>query len=87
MKRINFKRFEIFTGIKRTTSLVSDIRKDLANMIYTRFVGLEAHALAYKIYGSEGELELNDEECKLLLAFVEQQASPSLIDSMRNALK
>ena len=87
MKRINFKQFEIYTGIDKAACVVSDVRKDLANMIYMRFVGLEAHALAYKIYGSDGELELSDEECRLLMSFVEHQASPSLIDSMRDALK
>ncbi len=86
MKKVNFKQFEIFTGIEKTSSFVSDIRKDLANMIYTRFVGLEAHALAYKIYGSDGEVELSDDECPLLMSFIEKQASPSLIDSMRKAL-
>ena len=87
MKKVNFKNFEVYVGIDKSATVVRDIRKDLANMIYTQFVGLVAHALAYKIYFSDGELELDEEECQLLLSFVEKMASPSLIDSMREALK
>ena len=87
MKKINFKQFEIFVDIDKTKSIVKDVHKDIANSIYTSYIGLDAHALAYKIYGSDGELELDDEECKLLMQFAESHDSPSLIDSLRNAMK
>lgn len=87
MKKVNFKQFQIFVDIDKTKSVVKDVRKDIANSIYTTFIGIAAHALAYKIYGSDGDIELNDDECKLLKEFTEQIGSPSLIDSVREALK
>ena len=87
MKKVNFKQFQIFVDIDKTKSVVKDLRKDIANSIYTRFIGIAAHALAYKIYGSDGEIELDDDECKLLKEFTELEGSPSLIDSVREALK
>lgn len=87
MKKVDFTQIAIFVGIDKSASVVKDIRKELADMIYISFFGLEAHALAYKIYGSKGEIELDENECKLLNTYVEQQGSPSLIDSIREALK
>lgn len=86
MKKVNFNQFELFVDIDKTKSIVKDVRKAIANMVYTNFVGLAAHALALKIYNADGEIELDEDECRILLDCSEVAASPSLIDSIRKAL-
>ena len=87
MKKFNFTQFELFVDIEKTKSLVRDMHKEIANMIYVNFIGLAAHALALKIYNADGEIELDEDECKILLECAEVAASPSLIDSIREVLK
>ena len=62
MKRINFERIEIFVDIDKTRCSVENYKKDFANIIYQLGRGIEAHALAFKIFNSNGEIEYNDEE-------------------------
>ena len=66
MKRINFERIEIFVDIDKTRCSVENYKKDFANIIYQLGRGIEAHALAFKIFNSNGEIEYNDEECNMI---------------------
>lgn len=43
-----------------------DARKTVADVLYMQFSGIAAHDLAFRIYRSEGEMEVNDEEAELL---------------------
>ena len=54
MKRINFERIEIFVDIDKTRCSVENYKKDFANIIYQLGRGIEAHALAFKIFNSNG---------------------------------
>ena len=55
MIKLNFKEFSIFTDITRHDRRVGDARESFANQIYLNVSGIRAHALAMKIYQSEGE--------------------------------
>ncbi len=67
MKTINFKRFEMPTDVKDISSIqIADVRKDAANQIYRNGTTIEEKRLAEKIYDSDGEIELSDEEAFLL---------------------
>ena len=68
MKRINFERIEIFVDIDKTRCSVENYKKDFANIIYQLGRGIEAHALAFKIFNSNGEIEYNDEETAIIIA-------------------
>lgn len=81
MKTINFERFEIYTTINHKEVIVQDCREGFANIIYLNGSGVACHALAMKIYKSEGEMEFTDEEITLMKQFAENFGNLSLLDS------
>lgn len=82
MKTINFSRLEVFTDISKTQCQVVDVRKIIADAIYNTGHGIASHALALKIYNSQGDVEFNDEEYTTLKEFVSQFGTPALIDAI-----
>ena len=69
MKKINFAALQIATNIKKDEFITKDIREELANAMYQNARGIGYMALAMKIYKSDGEVELDDKEFKLLKDF------------------
>lgn len=69
MKKINFAALQIATNIKKDEYITKDIREELANAMYQNARGIGYMALAMKIYKSNGEVELDDKEFKLLKDF------------------
>lgn len=69
MKKINFAALQIATSIKKDEFITKDIREELANAMYQNARGIGYMALAMKIYKSDGEVELDDKEFKLLKDF------------------
>ena len=69
MKKINFAALQIATNIKKEEFITKDIREELANAIYQNARGIGYMALAIKIYKSDGEVELDNKEFKLLKDF------------------
>jgi len=58
MTKLNFQQFRIPTGIDKTQYRTGDARESVANMLYLNVNGIRAHALAMKIYRSEGAARL-----------------------------
>lgn len=85
MVKINFERVELFTGIEKEECVVQNVKKDFANIIYQFGRGIEAYALALKIYNSKGETEYDEQECNLILQLSEL-CNPSFIDAIRKIL-
>lgn len=81
MKTINFERFEIYTSINHKEVIVQDCREGFANIIYLNGSGVACHALAMKVYKSEGATEYSDEEFALMKQFAENFGNLSLLDS------
>ena len=69
MKKINFAALQIATNIKKEEFITTDIREELANAMYQNARGVGYMALAMKIYKSDGEVELDNKEFKLLKDF------------------
>lgn len=86
MKKINFEKLEVFTDITKTKKVEQDVKTEFANFIYKNAAGIEMHALALKIYNSEGETEYNEKECELIKA-VSRSLAPFFIDAIDNKLK
>lgn len=80
MKKINFKKFKMFTDITGKGSAEIDISLDFADKIYKNTNGVVAHDLALRIYRSEGEIELSADELEVLSAFV-SKTTPIFQDS------
>ena len=63
-----------------------DVRETFADMIYNNVNGIKAHALALKIYGSEGEADYTDDEVKLVRVVAERLCVPGFIDGLNEQL-
>lgn len=82
MAKINFQQFRIPTGIDKTNYRTGDARESVANMLYLNVNGIRAHALALKIYRSEGCADFSDEEVKTLKEVANAYATPAFIDGL-----
>lgn len=69
MKKINFAEVKVATSIKKDEFNTEDMRENLANAMYKNATNIGYMALAMKIYKSDGEIELDDKEEKLLKEF------------------
>lgn len=87
MAKINFQQFRIPAGIDRARFNTGDARESVANMLYLNVNGIRAHALAMKIYRSEGETEYTDEEVRTLSEVANAYGTPAFIDGLHEALK
>lgn len=65
MVRIDFKKFPLYTSIKREKTEEVDISEVIANTIYMNVGGVIAHSLALRIY-EQGEVELSDKEVEII---------------------
>lgn len=86
MTRLNFQQFRIPTGIDRTQYRTGDARESVANMLYLNVNGIRAHALALKIYNSEGLTEFTDEEVKSLTDVASNYGTPAFIDGLNEQI-
>lgn len=87
MSKIDFQHFKIYASISHKESHTVDVRENFADMIYNNVNGIKAHALALKIYNSEGCVEYTDEEVNLIGTVAERLCVPGFIDGLREQLK
>lgn len=81
--KINFKKIKIYKDIAKTKVEVIDIQDEVANALYEKGQGIGFHALALKIYNAQGEIELDDKEYSLLMAYANQMCTPAVIDAFQ----
>lgn len=84
--RIDFQQFKIYTTVSRKTAQSVDVRESFADMIYKNVNGIRAHALAMKIYKSEGKTEYTEDDVKLIRTVAEQLCVPGFIDGLNEQL-
>lgn len=87
MATIDFKQFKMPTGIAKTNFQIGDARESVANMLYLNVNGIRAHALALKIYQSDGPADYSDEEIRTLTEVANTYATPAFIDGLNMQLK
>ncbi len=85
-KSIDFSRFGIYTDISKSERREFDVRKEFADMLYTKVSGIAAHDLAFRIYRSGGRIELSDEEVSLIVNVSGQYCSGAFCDSLAAAM-
>ena len=86
MKKVNFKQLELrsLSGEREE----ADVRDFVGEMVYARVPGLGAKLLAEKIYKSDGEIELSEEEEGVLKGIAEGGLfSGKLSDAILTAIK
>lgn len=82
--KINFKEITVYKDIAKTKVAVVDIQEEVANDLYEKGQGIGFHALALKIYNANGEIELDDKEYGLLMAYANQMCTPAIIDALQS---
>lgn len=87
MAKINFKEFPVHMGIAGQEKCVGDARETFANIIYTRMNGIRAHALAMKIYRSEGIEEYSKQEISCMVNAANEYCTPAFIDGLMEQIK
>lgn len=80
---INFQRFKSYEDITQTTTREIDIRKEFADLMYKNMNGIEAHDLALRIYRSEGDMEVSENDVNLIKSLA-SMAKPIFYDSILN---
>ena len=86
MVRINFKQLPVYTGISRKETVTGDARESFADVLYTRVNGVRAKDLALKIFNSEGDMELDSEDEKLVRFAALNLCVPSVGDAIIDML-
>lgn len=86
MSNIDFQHFKVYASISRKAAHTMDARESFADVIYNNVNGIRAHALAMKIYKSEGKIEYSDDEVKLIQAVADNMCVPGFIDGLLEQL-
>lgn len=84
--QIDFQHFRVYMAISHKTSRITDVREAFADTIYNSVNGIRAHALAMKIYKSDGETEYSIDEVKLIQAVADKMCVPGFIDGLSEQL-
>lgn len=84
--KIDFQHFNVYLSVTRKETRPMDVRETFADMIYNNVNGIKAHALALKIYESEGEADYTDDEVKLVRVVAERLCVPGFIDGLNEQL-
>jgi hypothetical protein len=64
--QINFRKFPVYTSIRKDAVMVQDISFVVSNGIYTNVPGIMALAVSMKIYTSDGAVDLTEAETAAL---------------------
>ena len=64
--KIYLTKFKVFTSISRKESVEVNVKDEIVDALYKNVNGMVAHALTHKLYDADGEVELADEEFKIL---------------------
>lgn len=83
---IDFSKIEIFTDVAHMNCQICDLRTQFADVIYNSGSGIEAHALALKIYNSDGPTHYEEREFQLIEAY-SKLCSPAFIDAIESITK
>ena len=84
--KANFRKFPVYTSIRKDMVMEQDIAFPLANGLYTNIPGVMAHSLSLRIYESEGEMEITKEEADALSQWVDL-FSGIVADSIKDYIK
>lgn len=85
--KLNFKEFRIPSGINKRNWQITDVREQVADLLYTHANGLKAHRLAFKILDSTGDEEYSTEETGTVRYVIEQFCLPCVIDGLNELLQ
>jgi hypothetical protein len=68
--KFNFRKFPVYTSIRKDMVMEQDISFLLSDGIYMHVPGVMAKSVALRIYSAEGEVELTQQETAALVEWV-----------------
>ena len=80
--KLNFKTFCIPNGISKRNWQTTDVREQVADLLYMHANGIKAHRLAFKILDSNGDEEYSADETAMVRYVIEQFCLPCVIDGL-----
>ena len=86
MNKLNFKQLSIYTGISKKEALTGDVRESFADVLYSQCNGIRAKNLAMNIFNSVGEMEVSDDDLKLIQMAANTYCTPAFIDAINEQL-
>lgn len=86
MKKINFKEFKIYLDITHEKSDTADVRKTLGDILYKSGNGIAGLDLAMRVFKSEGDVELSEEDLAAIQGVINNACTPIFIDSFNGNL-
>ena len=84
--KIDFTKFKLYVGLDKKDIVICDIKNEISNLIYNNIAWITAHRLSEKIYDSDGEIELSENEIEVIHKS-ETMFTGAFIDSFNNNLK
>lgn len=87
MKKINFNTLKAHRHLGDNATTTINVRKLLTDVIYSGPFGMAGHALAHKLYETDGDVELSEEECQLVRTAAQSFNEPYAIDAILNAVR
>lgn len=85
MKRVNFKAVKVETSIDNFE--IVDLRKDIGNALYKRAESVSQDDLARRIYHTEGEIEIEDQDFSEMMQIIEKSFVRYIHVAISNAVK
>lgn len=83
--KINFDKVKVYLSLDKEQGVIQNLRKDFANLIYMQGAGIEAHALALKIYNGDTETEYTAHDIALIKKYA-KMCAPCVIDAFETML-
>ena len=86
MLKINLKEFKYKESFKSDSYITSDVREQFADLIYKNANGIRALKLAERIYESDGEIELDNEDEIIFISVVNELCTAQVVDSVNSII-
>lgn len=84
---MDFENVNVYADLKHEQSVKVNIKEQFAELIYQKGTGIQAHALALKIFNSNKDTEFTDNEIELIKSYAEKFCTPMIIDAIYNLCK
>lgn len=87
MALLNLRLLSVYQDVTKKHIVTGDARESFADILYTRVNGIMAHDLAFRIYKTEGEIQVTEVEKNMIIKVAEQFCTPAFIDAIKEQLK
>lgn len=79
---------EVYTSLSKDSCQVVNLRKEIANLVYSRGngLGLQGLALATKLWNGDESTEYDEVEVKIIQNLVKENGAPCFIEAVNRVM-